>query len=435
MLALRHPLETIFISLILGFCLIVRVFPSVRGLTSAPELVFSNALTYDLGAKLLFFLVLINLWSCLLAEFCIQPKKTFFLRRLICRLGAISVCFFSEISFLKFYIYFELSLVPIFLIIIGWGYQIERVSAAKAIILYTIIGSLPLLGVVLRRGGIAQDLLFLKGGRRYDRRVLRIFRGLAYLAFLIKLPIFFCHIWLPKAHVEAPVVGSMFLAAILLKLGGYGLIKIKLFLEINFVGTACLGSVALWSLVFVGALCSQATDIKVLIAFSSVAHISFVILTLRRQLKMATACALLVLVSHGVSSSAAFFFRFLIYKKRQTRSILLNKGGNLSLGLSMLFWGLICLGVIGAPPTFNLWVEICSLIIIILQIERSIKLLFWGILLGGVYRFFLIATPISFNSQFLYLSNIGASRINLIHLIQITFFLISARVLCPIALF
>lgn len=148
---------------------------------------------------------------------------------------------------------------------------------------------------------------------------------MAYLAFLVKLPIFFFHIWLPKAHVEAPVVGSIFLAAILLKLGGFGLIKIKLFVDVNPALSGGLRAVAAWSALFVGLLCTQARDIKVLIAFSSVAHMALVILMVGTQLEVGRGCGVLILVRHGLSSSAAFFFRFLIYNTSHSRRMLINK--------------------------------------------------------------------------------------------------------------
>jgi len=246
------------------------------------------------------------------------------LRLFLCVLSLISLLFFSEISILKFYIFFELSLVPIFLIVLGWGYQVERVAAAKAIILYTISSSLPLLLVIVSAGAYG-EVRFSRGGVGVKLELWRGIAAMAYLAFLVKLPMFFFHIWLPKAHVEAPVVGSIFLAAILLKLGGFGLIKIKLFVDVNSALRGGLSAVAVWSALFVGILCTQARDIKVLIAFSSVAHMALVILIVGTQLEVGTGCSVLILVRHGLSSSAAFFFRFLIYNASHSRRILINK--------------------------------------------------------------------------------------------------------------
>lgn len=156
------------------------------------------------------------------------------------------------------------------------------------------------------------------------------------LAFLVKLPLLYCHMWLPKAHVEAPVVGSIFLAAVLLKLGGFGLIKVYPVVESSAPLTAALLSIASWSVVLIRALCVQATDIKVLIAFSSVSHMAVIVIALATSSLVGINCAILVLLSHGISSSAAFFFRFIFYKTAGTRNMLLNKRTPRAMGLVAL---------------------------------------------------------------------------------------------------
>lgn len=132
-----------------------------------------------------------------------------------------------------FYLFFELSLIPILLIIMGWGYQPERLQAGLYMMLYTLFGSIPLLfGLIYMytySGTSRFNLMSLSG--LYSGFWGGFFVLVLLLAFLIKTPIYYFHLWLPKAHVEAPMTGSMVLAGVLLKLGRYGLIRFRCVLQ------------------------------------------------------------------------------------------------------------------------------------------------------------------------------------------------------------
>lgn len=395
------------------------------------DLTLSSSILIHPLALIMILLVMLNLWSCLLSEYSFLPLRPGLLRFLLSRLSSVCVLFFLETRWIKFYIYFELSLVPIFLIIIGWGYQIERVKATKSIILYTISASLPLFFIILT--------FLLKGIDLISQRNLggaispiAVPLGLiTLLAFIVKLPVFFVHLWLPKAHVEAPVSGSIFLAAVLLKLGGYGLVTLRIFIENAPRFKSGVARISAWSIVFVGVLCVQASDIKVLIAFSSVAHMALGLIVLCTSTSAAVACVVLVLLRHGLSSSTAFYFSYLFYKSSQTRRIVLNKCGHTKIGLIFLFWSICCLGVIGAPPTFNLWVEIISFISIISSGTAILKILFWRALLAGAYRISLLATPLAFNSQFLLTNKTLQSNVELVHLFHLIYLIIFLRFIIP----
>lgn len=177
--------------------------------------------------------------TCLAAVRAMRDTAPTSLCTLVIALRAIRGLFFSSSRRFKFYVYFEITLLPIFLILLGWGYQTERGTAAKALITYTIFGSMPLLTLLL---------ISLSSGFFFFSQLLPSTSSpplssfatfSCTFAFLVKVPIAFLHMWLPKAHLEAPVVGSIFLAAILLKLGGYGLVRFSSYLD-GSVGLVCL---------------------------------------------------------------------------------------------------------------------------------------------------------------------------------------------------
>jgi NADH-ubiquinone oxidoreductase chain 4 len=211
------------------------------------------------------------------------------------------------------------------------------------------------------------------------------------LAFLVKLPIFLGHLWLPKAHVEAPVVGSILLAAILLKLGGYGVIRVSTLISRNFRVRAII-SVSLTGRALIGFICIQQLDIKVIIAYSSVAHIGLVIRRLFYLTRYRVIGAILLMVAHGLRSSAIFFGGNLLYLRSFSRSILLRKG---ILGLSpfvSFLWFITIIRSIAAPPLVNLIAEVVCIIRIIRISLVNILWIGLSIFLAGAYSLMLYAS-------------------------------------------
>lgn len=341
------------------------------------------------------FIIILTIWISMLM--CISMKKAPKVSRLYFwfkSLKVILVVAFLNERFLGFYVFFELSLIPTLIIILGWGAQPERIRAGRYLIIYTLIGSLPLLGSILylnRNCGRVKIYSPIIDVCYFWETDYRIFTIVWILAFLIKLPIYGIHLWLPKAHVEAPVAGSMVLAGVLLKLGAYGLIRSLRYITIN----VCLWRdlLFIWSLYrmcLVGIMCFRQCDLKSLVAYSSVAHMSLILASCFSCDIIGVKGIMGMLVSHGLCSSGLFFGVQCLYERRGSRNIFLNRGILCISPMFSFFWLLLCVGKASAPPSLNLLREF-FLISGIIKFGGPIAsfLCIISIFLGGLFRIYL----------------------------------------------
>nr|WRQ18116.1 NADH dehydrogenase subunit 4 [Tachinomorphus sp. 1 FYJ-2024a] len=318
-------------------------------------------LSYMFGCDLLsFVMVLLSIWICmlmLLASYKIYKLNNFY------NLLSLSILFllislfltFSSINLLVFYIFFEMSLIPTMLLIFGWGYQPERIQAGVYLLFYTLLASLPMMISLFYYYNNFNSLnLFMMSSQ------LNLFMYMCMnFVFFVKLPMYFIHLWLPKAHVEAPVSGSMILAGVMLKLGGYGLSRLLiLFMKISFKINFIFIVVSLIGGIYVSLVCLVQSDIKSLIAYSSVAHMGMVLGGLMTMNFYGLCGALVMMLAHGLCSSGLFCLANLSYERIMSRSLFLNKGMISILPSLSLWWFLLSSSNMAAPPSLNLLGEI-----------------------------------------------------------------------------
>nr|YP_010615484.1 NADH dehydrogenase subunit 4 [Abisara fylla]WAT94154.1 NADH dehydrogenase subunit 4 [Abisara fylla] len=354
---------------------------------------FTN-LSYMFGCDMISFgLILLSIWICSLMIMASENlfKKSiyinFFLLNIMMLLMMLYLTF-SVMNLFMFYLFFEGSLIPTLILIIGWGYQPERVQAGMYLLFYTLFLSLPmLLGIFYIYSKTNCMMFYLLKFYNFNNMLLYFSM---IMAFLVKMPMYFIHLWLPKAHVEAPISGSMILAGVMLKLGGYGLLRVMIFMqEMNLKMNYILINISLVGGLFISLKCLCQIDIKSLIAYSSVAHMGMVIGGIFTMNYWGFLGSYIMMIGHGLCSSGMFCLSNINYERLNSRSLYLNKGMMNFMPSMSLWWFLLLSSNMAAPPSLNLMGEISLIISLISWSKISMIMLMMISFFSAVYSLYL----------------------------------------------
>nr|DAC76917.1 TPA_asm: NADH dehydrogenase subunit 4 [Pseudomyrmex concolor] len=356
-------------------------------LYSSLMMVYSDYINFD---KSSYTLVMLTLW--ILGLMFMSLDKTYSFKECVfIFMLLVLVMFFCSSSLLMMYLFFELSLIPTYLVIVYWGYNPERLSASFYLLIYMLLVSLPFLFyiyyVLMDFGSLTFcicDLYTFKYVGWWDYLVMT---G----SFLIKMPIYMFHVWLPKAHVEAPVYGSMILAAILLKMGVLGLYRIILMLKFDPLFHLVFMSLGLIGGVLVSFLSMIQVDMKSLVAYSSVVHMNLMMAGLLTLFGLGWSSCLMIMVSHGLCSSGLFYMVNMYYDRSSSRLLVLNKGMVSYIPMVSLMWFILCSSNLSFPMSLNFFGEITMLMTLLSWDCKLMLIMSVSCFFSGAYSLYLFS--------------------------------------------
>lgn len=267
---------------------------------------------------------------------------------------------FATLDLSFFYILFEMALVPVFLIIGIWGTRPEKISAALYFFIYTVIGSFFMIVAILYIYSLVgtTNILVIQAFH-FEWHLEYLFWLSFFFAFAVKVPMFPFHLWLPKAHVEAPTAGSVLLAGILLKLGTYGFLRflIPVFPIATEFFRPFVVLLAITGFLYSSIMIFMQSDLKRLVAYSSIAHMNFVVLGCFINNPLALQGAILLMIAHGFVSSALFLLIGILYDRYKIREIYYYRDLFTIMPIFSKVFFVFILANIGFPPSLNFIAE------------------------------------------------------------------------------
>nr|UXC95395.1 NADH dehydrogenase subunit 4 [Megaustenia imperator imperator] len=395
-------------------CLIMLIIMLMLSLLNLNQNFLYNESNFSMSEDISMLMIILSIFLCLLSIMCSSEIKMKSYLFLILLLNSVLILAFMVNNIILFYVFFEISLIPTLLLIIGWGYQPERLQAGSYMMLYTVGASLPLLVCLI-------FIMYKLNSFNYfiihcvNMNITSFWLLISmFTAFLVKLPMYMYHLWLPKAHVEAPLAGSMILAGILLKLGGYGLYLIFKLFNINCLSLEIIMilTVSLWGSLLASFMCLRQIDLKSFVAYSSVAHMSLVVVGVFMNTSFGLMSMKIIMFAHGFTSPMLFFLAYITYKSAGSRSLMHSNGMLVLYPMLSLVWFISLSVNMAAPPSLNLISELLIMPTLWMLSWLMVVVMMLMMLFSAIYNMFLYTSINHGGISKLMLPNLSFSSLN-----------------------
>lgn len=407
-------LGSTFISFIVSLFLWIEFDSSTSKFQFIYEINWLNSLNinFSLGIDgISLFLVLLTTFlipMCILASW--ESVKNNIKEYMICflLLDSLLVLIFCVLDLVVFYIFFESVLIPMFIVIGVWGSRERKVRAAYMLFLYTFFGSLLMLiaiMVIYFDAGTTDIQVLLTTEFSEERQ--RLLWLAFFISFAIKVPMLPFHVWLPEAHVEAPTAGSVLLAGVLLKLGGYGILRfcLPMFPDASIYYTPLVYTMSIMAIIYTSLTTLRQVDLKRIIAYSSVAHMNFVTIGMFSLNAQGLEGSMLLMLSHGIVSSALFLCVGVLYDRHKTRLLKYYSGVVQMMPVFATLFMIFTLANISLPGTSSF---VGEFLVLIGAFNSNTTIAFFattGIILGAAYSLWLYNRVVFGNLKIQYITS------------------------------
>nr|QCG69227.1 NADH dehydrogenase subunit 4 [Toxascaris leonina] len=332
-----------------------------------------------------FSFILLVVMSLFILGVVLLSEKNFVLLILSELLVFVCVFFFVPINVIMMYMYFELSMFPILVMILGYGLQIEKINSSYYLIFYAAFCSFPFLFVYFKS-------LFFISLVYFDFNLSWEMVFILSLSFMMKFPVYFLHLWLPKAHVEAPTTASMLLAGLLLKLGTAGFLRILGCL--NFTHNNVWILLALLGMILAAFCCMFQSDAKALAAYSSITHMSFVLMAIVFVIMAGKTGGIILMLAHGYTSTLMFYLVGEFYHISSSRMVYYMNSFFSSGMIVALVFAVVFLSNSGTPPSLSFVSEFVVISSSLSMMKFSFWLLFVYFFSAFYYSIYLLTSAV-----------------------------------------